>query len=204
MLRHSVSRTCGLRTFSRPNIGMNPMRLNNKGFTLVELVMAMGSVCIITAAATGAIAQIFHVNRLASSSVVAVRQVQNAGFWVSRDSPMAQLVFDTDELDDPREILQLIWTDWESNETHDVLYRLEDGNLWRHDSADGNAHGAGRGAIVARNIDPTSTSASFIDTSVPGNGPDTIVFNVKAVIGQTIEVRSYEIGIRTRMNKADD
>lgn len=69
-----------------------------RGFTLVELLVAVAISGLITSGLTMSIFQVFDSNARNSSEMTVVRQVQNAGHWVSRDTLMAQAVLPTEAL----------------------------------------------------------------------------------------------------------
>ncbi len=69
------------------------MKPGEKGFTLVELLISVAVTALIAVAAGSAIFQIFQSNDRNSDHMTAVRQVQNAGYWISRDAQRAQIVY---------------------------------------------------------------------------------------------------------------
>ena len=71
---------------------MNMKKLNKdqRGLTLVELLIAILLTGLITGGITMTIFQVFNLNTRTSNHMTAVRQVQHAGFWVSPDVQMAQ------------------------------------------------------------------------------------------------------------------
>jgi len=88
---------------------------NQKGFTLIELIVAIA----ITALIIG----------VSSNHMKAVRQVQNAGYWISHDVQMAQSVVPAADADGFP--LDVAWKDWDTN-LHEVTYTLlENGKLER-------------------------------------------------------------------------
>ena len=156
---------------------------NEKGLTLVELVMAMGVTAIILGGITATLWQVFNTNTRSVNHMTAVRQVQSAGYWVSHDALMAQNVV-TENLTPPQQILQLKWTDWDGV-AHDVTYSIVNGQLKRTQS--------GGESVIASHIDPSETDCNLT------NGK--LVFTVKATVGSGAtagtEVRVYEVAPRS-------
>ena len=103
---------------------------NQRGVTLVELIIAVAITGIITGGITMTIFQVFGGNERTSNHMTAIRQVQNAGYWISHDTQMAQEVNDNPTAP---EVLILTWTEWD-NTAHQVTYTLQGTELWRDDS----------------------------------------------------------------------
>jgi len=179
---------------------------NQRGFTLIELLVALAITGIITGGITTTIFQVFNTNLRCSNHMIAVRQVQNAGYWFSRDAQMAQIV----ELTEPPEEnpvgtrfpVTLTRTDLETNEKHEVTYSLEkigEGpwQLKRSHSING---GQPSETIVAQYINPSlgNTSCEFLDTDEDGTG-DRLIFKVTAKVGEGSETRIYEVSPRPIM-----
>ena len=156
-----------------------------RGFTLIDLLIAIAITSVITGGITTAIFQTFTVNARTSSHMTAVRQVQNAGFWISCDTQMAEEVEPSGATGfNP---LTLTWTEWVDGTVNVVTYTITvDDELKRSHSEDG---GAPIEMIVARYIDSTNTSCQFTDgvltvtvTAAVGDYPETVS-----------ETRVYEI-----------
>ncbi len=157
-----------------------------RGFTLIELLIAIAITALITGVVTTAIFQTFTINARTSSHMTAVRQVQNAGYWISQDGQMAQEVepsgatgFDS---------LTLTWIDWEDSTENVVTYTITvDDELKRSHSEDGVLTSE---MIVARYIDSTNTSCQVTDDGV-------LTVTVTAAVGdypETVsETRVYEV-----------
>jgi hypothetical protein len=115
---------------------------------------------VITGAITSTIIQVFNGNIRTSNHMTAVRQVQDAGYWVSYDAHMAQSIIFDDEDTSDTEFLTLTWADWGhlegsswvEGEVHRVAYTLEGtgevGELWRDHN--------GQRSLVARFINTGS------------------------------------------------
>ena len=128
---------------------MRLINTNQKGFTLIEILITLPIVAIVVAAASVVIIQVIQ-SSYTSVHMNAVRQVETAGYWVSRDGVQAKIILDEDEhtraievssyvadycsdipeldADDIEEaILILEWDDIEvDGNRHKVMYYLED------------------------------------------------------------------------------
>ena len=157
-----------------------------RGFTLIELLIAIAITSVITGGITTAIFQTFTVNARTSSHMTAVRQVQNAGHWISQDAQMAQEVLPSGATGfNP---LTLTWTEWVDSTENVVTYSITvDDELKRSHSEDG---GAPIEMIVARYIDLTNTSCLVTADGV-------LVVTITAAVGdypETVsETRVYEV-----------
>ena len=172
---------------------MKKLKKGEKGFTLVELLIAMLLTGIVATAITGTILYVLNVNFSTANRMTAVRQVRNVGFWVSPDFQMAQGVEPGGSSGFP---LTLTWTDLATNDTHTVIYTLENmpfGEFKRlqreHTGPDPLSI-----TIVAEYIDPDQTS---VDPDQPCNFPDCGEFSytltVTATVGGQNETREYEV-----------
>ena len=98
-----------------------------KGFTLIELVVALAITGII---GLGAGAATYHVMTQSDQNTAATsarHQALNAIHWMSRDVQMAQTVSPEGASGFP---LTLRWVAWD-NVGHEVVYSIVDGNLTR-------------------------------------------------------------------------
>jgi prepilin-type N-terminal cleavage/methylation domain-containing protein len=70
------------------------MRLmrSEKGFSLLEMLVVLGIMAAIGSAMTVTTATIAKITPQSNEEVVILRQVQNAGYWITRDVQMAQAV----------------------------------------------------------------------------------------------------------------
>lgn len=129
---------------------------NQRGFTLVEVIIVLAIIGIVIGAATMTIVQVINGSSSTSNHMIAIRQVQNAGYWVSRDVQMAQSV--APALDSDGFPLTLTWTDRDGDD-HQVVYSLVDmpgglAKLQRSHSVNGTT----ATFIVAEFIDPDETN----------------------------------------------
>ncbi len=129
---------------------------NQKGFTLIELIVAIAITALIIGVIVMSIFQIFIVNALSSNHMKAVRQVQNAGYWINHDVQMAQsVVTDDGATGFP---LNVTWNNEWDGTLNEVTYTLEDSELKRSHSVNG---GGPSEIVVAQYIDSAETSCGL-------------------------------------------
>ena len=175
---------------------MKKLKKGEKGFTLVELLIAMLLTGIVATAITGTILYVLNVNFSTANRMTAVRQVRNVGFWISPDVQMARNVDPGGESSDFP--LTLTWTDWATNDTHEVIYTLVDmpsGEFKRLQREHKINSVLDSTITVAEYIDPDQTS---IDPDQPCIFPDCgkFKFTVTATVGGQSETRVYEVETR--------
>ncbi len=100
------------------------------GFTLIEILVALSITGFIGAGLTTAIVQVMKVNALGNNQVIAVKQVENAVYWINRDVRMSQTIQPGGGSGFP---LNLDWVEW-GGTTHQVAYTLQNGELIRSSS----------------------------------------------------------------------
>jgi len=178
---------------------MKKLNKDQRGLTLIELVIAIALVGVITGGITMTILQVFTMNTRTSNHMTAVRQVQHAGFWVSPDVQMALSVNASAGSGFP---LTLIWLEGGSNDVHEVIYTLEDmpsGGFERLQREHYIESELDSTTIVAEYIDPAETSCCCdCDDDGACDGDCTcddksVIFTVTATVGGQSETRIYEI-----------
>ena len=171
---------------------------DQRGITLVEILVAIVVAGIISGAIVGAIYQIVTVNARASDQMIAVRQVQQAGAQVAKDTYQAQTVELTAAGSQYPEgsgfPLTLTWTDLELHRNvvrysingRDELEREhsvydDDDNLDSHVTS-----------IAARHID-ISPDKTNLSRRLSDDLKIVLVFTVTATVGHHSETRVYEV-----------
>jgi prepilin-type N-terminal cleavage/methylation domain-containing protein len=142
------------------------LKNNHKGFTLVELLVAIAITAIIGSALAMSISQLFTVSSADKNRMEAVKQLENALHYINRD---AQMAFPSNISPSSTDIpptnlsgsgLELKWTDF-YDQIHTIKYSLVTQNsiicLQRSEQLN---TGSPTLLIVARNIEP-SVSKSY-------------------------------------------
>jgi len=161
-----------------------------KGFTLIETAVAIAVLALIALTVTAVTFQALKATSQSNDWMTAIPQVQNAGYWISRDAQMAESIF-VDNLESPYFII-LNWKDYENGDTthHKVTYFFEDlsdgiGKLKRnHWSA-----GADKETLIAQHIyyDPGEP-----DTSIANYNPPELTVRLRALFGDASVTREYK------------
>ncbi len=171
------------------------MRSEN-GFTAmaIELMAAVAIMGLIGTGAASTIYQLIHTTRQSNEHMTAVQYVENAGYWVTSDTCMADTVI-ADNMTSPQ-VLILKWTDWgygTSNVYYTSTYSIENvvggvGQLKRRLQS---SSGTDRQTVVSDRIcyDPADQSNS---TNITYQSP-MLNLRVAARFGSYTEVRQYQV-----------
>jgi type II secretory pathway pseudopilin PulG len=122
---------------------------SQRGFFTLEVLVATAITGIIGAGIGMASFQIINVNARSTKHVIAVKQVESAMHWISRDTQMSQTVQPAAGSGFP---LDLSWVEWD-NTGHRVTYTLENGELHRQ-----------------HYVNQVLAGESVVATSINGNG----------------------------------
>ncbi len=119
------------------------------GFTLIEMIIVVAIVGLIGGGLSTAVFQIWSINAMDTAHTTAVKQVENAVHWISRDAQMAQTVQTGGGSGFP---LNLTWVKWD-NTANEVTYSIQNGRLQRAYSING---GQPTSTVVAQYINTDS------------------------------------------------
>jgi len=119
---------------------------NQSGVTLAELLVVIAIVGVIVVTVNTAISQTIQLSTRGPEYMTAIKQVENAFYWIGRDIKQAQTIEPGGVEGFP---LRLVWVEWDGL-THEVIYTVEDSELKRSSSVNGTASGE---IVVARHID---------------------------------------------------
>jgi len=176
------------------------MRQGERGFTTIELAVAIAIIALIGSAATSTMFQVINGTERDHNHMTAIRQVQNAGYWISRDAQMSENVT-TDNLSDT-DFLVLAWTEWDASDNmtaHSVTYYFEglsDG-IGKLKRSHWSSAGANNETLVAKYVsydpgDPVNTSNTSYLNPV-------LTVKLTARFGDATETREYKISCRPNL-----
>lgn len=177
------------------------MRLSEKGYTLVELMIAITIMVLASTGASAAIFQIFNTIERNNNRINTVLQVQYAGSYISHDAQMANSI-STDNLTLP-DFLILHRTEWNASGDpihHTIRYYFEDltngiGKLKRNHWS---STGANEQTLIAEYIYYNPSYAD--DTSDASYLSPVLTVRLTAHFDETVETREYRIEHRPNFN----
>jgi prepilin-type N-terminal cleavage/methylation domain-containing protein len=154
-----------------------------KGITLLELLIAVAIIGILSSVLVTSIVQVLSINASSGARMTALKQVERSIDRIRMDVQMAQEIA-TSDVDDPNVFLKLEWKEWD-NTINEVVYTLDPTSQEMH------RHSSGIINQVAENI--ASVEINHLES---GNWEITITATVEGMKPAT-EVRTVEIHSRT-------
>jgi prepilin-type N-terminal cleavage/methylation domain-containing protein len=156
---------------------------SQKGFTLIEILVAIPIIGIIGVAVGMAISQVFIVDEMSVNRETVVKQVENAVEYISRDAQQAQVTGANGSN------INFQWTDWTNNNSLAVSYTLNNDSLQRIEAIN---NGQPLTTIIAKYITGFNCTTSSgvlnitITATVDGfkSASETRTFQVKPRPGQ--------------------
>jgi prepilin-type N-terminal cleavage/methylation domain-containing protein len=129
------------------------------GFTLLELIIAVALTGIVTTGVTTAIYQTFNLSTRSSNHMIAVREVQEAGYWFSLYAYMAS---DIEVSGDSGFPMTMRWIDFATNKKQEVVFSLNSSGLRGKYYISGNLSSVETGKIpVLEFVDPDETNCKL-------------------------------------------
>jgi prepilin-type N-terminal cleavage/methylation domain-containing protein len=127
-----------------------------KGFTIVEMLVAVAIAGSVTGTITSGFYQVFTNHARSTARMTAIKQVENSVHWLSRDVQQAQVVDTGPNSGFP---LNVSWVDW-AGVVNQATYTFDGNDLVRTFSAGG----APQSYVVGHYIDsaPGQTSVQYL------------------------------------------
>ncbi len=161
--------------------------INNvqQGFTLIEIVIVLGVALVLAGATVMSINQVISVNSTSSSHMTAVKEVENAVYYLTRDVQMAQQVNASSSSGFP---LTLNWVEWSGN-SDTVTYSINSGRMERSLSVNGSTPTV---MVIIAHVDTSRTNCN------PGDKTLAVRITSKVTgLRPESETRSFTIVRRT-------
>jgi len=139
-------------------MGTGLIHKGQKGFTLLELLIALALTAVVAIGITMAISQTFTGSTRSANHMVAIRQAQEAGYWVSYYGYSAQNTTITGVSGFP---LILYWVDFDTSQTQKIVFSLNSSGLKGSYYVNGVLNSTQTGKIPVLNvIDSNSTKTN--------------------------------------------
>jgi prepilin-type N-terminal cleavage/methylation domain-containing protein len=136
---------------------------DKRGFTLLEILIALAIAGFLAAGIGTGIVQIGKVSDICNSRVTAVKQVENAIHCINRDVQQAQKV----EINGTGYWIRLTWVSWDDNSIIQIVYNVDSNhNLIRQESTTLAGSTVMKTTNVAKYIDSGSKIATAPNTTL--------------------------------------
>ncbi|MCX6003497.1 MAG: type II secretion system protein [Chloroflexi bacterium] len=152
---------------------------DQRGFTLLELVVGILMAAIIGSAALATLFQVIAWNSKTNTSLAATTEIESAVGWISRDVQEAQKVSGTDA----DYFLRLESVDWESGASNNIYYKIVGDELRRSEDSTFLVFLVVARHIVSDPADPNHTFCSELMDQITGNDTGLLKLTVKVTVG---------------------
>ena len=179
------------------------LHCGKRGFTLIELLVVIAITGLIGTGITMSIFQVVKMNDSISCHMIAITQVENAGYWITRDALMAQSIIAD------AEALTLAWVGWEyqcaSNRcvnTYEVCYEHTGTELCRHQTITTDKYDSSGYLVETTPSQNSMLVAENIIAITPSMDGNKLTVSINASVGEIEEKRTYEITPRAKPNES--
>lgn len=159
------------------------------GYSLVSTIVAVAIMALLAAGIMTVIFQIYNVSSATTNHMVAIREVQNAGRWITRDTQAARIIETTGDSDGFP--LTIKWYD-QSGNRYEVVYDISmDNQLIRQHYTNRSINpDPDSSKLIARYINPSTTSCNISQN-------DELIVNISAYVDTRLhaktETRVYRV-----------
>jgi len=170
-----------------------------RGLTLVELLIAMGIGAAVLAGALAVMNQLLLLVPKAENSMLAIRQAQNAGYWIDRDATSAQSITPAPALFTISTATPLVisYVGWDATKTT-ITYTVDTGrNLQRQIAVADERTGNPISSSQMRIADSISSITAQYNQPDPTNPRKILTVTITAQVGNCSETRVYKISPRS-------
>jgi prepilin-type N-terminal cleavage/methylation domain-containing protein len=181
--------------------GPGTINKSQRGFTLIEVLMAIAVTAIIAVFVTVSIFQIVNVNSKSNSRLIAVEEVENAINWITKDAQMAQFSQFSETGTQPLPV-NLAWAnEYDYPPTSvSVIYRINGNQLLRDYSINGEPPTT---TVVVSDIDPDPLATNWSFSWSPSSERGALTFQISVTVGGSkpvTETRSFTVVSRSVTN----
>jgi len=172
---------------------------DSRGLTLVELLIAVAIGSVVVVGALGVLNQLLLLVPKAENSMLAIRQVQTAGFWIDRDAMCSQVITPAPNIFTLSTATPLVisYVKWDATKTT-ISYSVDaNHNLQRQVVVTDEK----TGSVISSNLMHVADSISSITAQYnqpdPNNPRKILTVTIIAQVGSSTETRVYQISPRS-------